>query len=1589
MRAAVSAFCLFWLGAAEVSAETLTGNVFLQGNYVEVGIHPSGSFGSNVSPPAGFHARSGGAAGLGFVADVGKDGWNVGTPNYIGDYFVPGSPEEGWCVEWSSPGGGEHTFGNFGLNNSFQIPATSLTETSSGDTRSAVWTGTATNGSESLQVTQTVHYKVNDLFFVISVTLVNTGTTTINSVEYMRNVDPDQEAVSTSQYTTSNYVTNNDATGQRLVVGKGLTYASICGLGTIDSRAVVSTEGFTNRDPDAILDSPQTPPSSSPAVADQAIALAYRFGSLAPGQSVSFDYAYILKESDLAVALGNFAAVSILQPTGTVSGSNVIFQATTDNTAATTQMEFFVNGTSIGVDSTPDGGGLFQTVFDSSAYSNGNLNLKVVATFTGGSTVEKSSTVTVGNSGPPVSFAAPVAGSGFRGSGIPVLINVLDDSHPPVRVSFFRETASTGSVLLGEDTSSPFGTTFSVVGLPPGETVIIKAVAADNLNRLTTIQVSGVAWPQEIGLKGNGMDIANGDVTPSLTDHTDFGTALASSGSAVRTYTITNGGGAVLHLTGTPLVALSGPGASAFNVTTAPASATVSAGGGTRTFQITFDPASAGIHTATVSIRSDDAGHDPFTFDISGTGAAPEIAVEQPTGIANGIASGGGRDFEVVHVGASSAARSFTIRNTGDASLAISAISKVGTGAGDFTLASPATPLSLAPGEFTIFDVAFVPVAGGPRSASIRIESNDADEGVFEVKLSGSGNAVPSLTLPGSPLVAEATSAAGTIVALMASATDAEDEVLPVTLSAPGIIVMPGGPSLPPSAAFPMGDTTVSASSTDSNGATTTGSFTVRVRDTTAPAVTVPGNIVVEAAGMSGRVVTFSPSATDAVGGVSLTSTPASGSLFPIGQTQVQVTATDAAGNTGSGTFTVTVSDGMAPVVTVPDNIGPIEATGPSGAIVTYLAQATDTVGVKSITYSRGSGVFFPIGITTVTVTATDNAGNSGSASFTVTVRDTTPPVITPPADVELTSTSENGRRLTFTTGWAADLVDGLVDVTYSPDTGTEFPIGRTLVTVRAEDAEHNVSTATFVVTITPSMDDVAPVVKLTSPSSNPTGSPITIAGTVKDNYGLNYLRVKLNGEPVQLDAPLEKPLSVDFPRGIEKNWLVSGVVPENGMNFIEVEAQDLRGLVTTVTKTFTLWRQRPGLAGVYPALVKPEGTPGVATSGLVTLTVLNTGAFSGKVMVNGAEIPVMGVLSNDGTGMLRGASGNTEALPLVTVERILLKKVAGTTMRTVTRQHGTLSLQVSEGNGLSGVLTDGAGPEPEVLASFSGKKAPYSKANTVAAGLLNLPAGAQGAAKGYYTVALAPGSPADVDDGEGLGGGGVSFVLPPSPVRPPGDGYATLTLNGSGSALLAGYLADGTSWTAGALLRSDGTLAVFSPLYGKRGGVAGEVKFDLDQQNSDVGGNGFLWIRPVQPAALQYVVGWPHGVYLDAAGAKFTGGPAALSVGQGPVDSVLGNVRLVFTDGLLSAPVMRRANVDAATGVVTKVPETTLDYTLQVSSTSGVISGTFQHTDGTVVGYRGTVLTKGANRGGFGYFLSNGDGGEGGWFTLEASLPD
>src|SRR5207247_6915933 len=104
-------------------------------------------------------------------------------------------------------------------------------------------------------------------------------------------------------------------------------------------------------------------------------------------------------------------------------------------------------------------------------------------------------------------------------------------------------------------------------------------------------------------------------------------------------------------------------------------------------------------------------------------------------------------------------------------------------------------------------------------------------------------------------------------------------------------------------------------------------------------------------------------------------------------------------------------------------------------------ASATDIVdGISAVSCAPASGSTFAIGTTTVTCTATDAHGQTGSAQLTVTVRDTTPPIVTTSGNTTIEATGPGGAAATFIAS-ATDLVDGTEIVTCLPASGSLFPV--------------------------------------------------------------------------------------------------------------------------------------------------------------------------------------------------------------------------------------------------------------------------------------------------------------------------------------------------------------------------------------------------------------------------------------------------------------------------------------------------------------------------------------------------------------------
>jgi len=345
----------------------------------------------------------------------------------------------------------------------------------------------------------------------------------------------------------------------------------------------------------------------------------------------------------------------------------------------------------------------------------------------------------------------------------------------------------------------------------------------------------------------------------------------------------------------------------------------------------------------------------------------------------------------------------------------------------------------------------------------------------------------PVVTVP-SNITEEAISTSGASVSFSVSASDSVGGVLTPTCN------HQSGDT------FSLGITTVFCSATDSAGNIGNASFIVTVRDTTAPSITVPTNITKEATSGSGVVVTFTVSATDLVDG-SLTPicNHHSGEIFPLGITTVSCSATDAAGNTGYASFTITVENTFAPTVIVPADITK-EATSSSGIVITFTVSATDLVdGSLTPTCDHHSGETFPLGITVVTCSATNTAGNTGYASFVITIKDTTAPSLAVPADITKEAASRSGAAVTFTVS-VIDLVDGSLTPTCNHHSGETFPLGITTVSCSATDSADNISNASFTITVE---DTTAPTVTVPADSakeaSSSSGAVVTFTVSATD----------------------------------------------------------------------------------------------------------------------------------------------------------------------------------------------------------------------------------------------------------------------------------------------------------------------------------------------------------------------------------------------------------------------------------------------------------------------------------------------------------
>ncbi|MCH8990736.1 MAG: HYR domain-containing protein, partial [Acidobacteria bacterium] len=247
----------------------------------------------------------------------------------------------------------------------------------------------------------------------------------------------------------------------------------------------------------------------------------------------------------------------------------------------------------------------------------------------------------------------------------------------------------------------------------------------------------------------------------------------------------------------------------------------------------------------------------------------------------------------------------------------------------------------------------------------------------------------------------------------------------------------------------------------------------ITIQDVAPPVAQCPADVTVAAdAGECTAVVEFAAIVSDNCSGASIACTPPSGSAFPMGTTQVLCVAADAAGNTDTCAFNVTVQDDQPPVAVCPGDTIVSSDPDTCGAIVDFDIQATDNCPGVSVSAAPAPGSFFPVGETTVQIIAVDSAGNTDTCIFAVTVIDTEQPVARCPGDTTITAEPGQCSVALLFQAEADDNCPGAA-IICSPPSGSSFPVGQTTVTCVATDAAGNQDSCTFIVTV----QDVEPPV--------------------------------------------------------------------------------------------------------------------------------------------------------------------------------------------------------------------------------------------------------------------------------------------------------------------------------------------------------------------------------------------------------------------------------------------------------------------------------------------------------------------------------
>lgn len=457
---------------------------------------------------------------------------------------------------------------------------------------------------------------------------------------------------------------------------------------------------------------------------------------------------------------------------------------------------------------------------------------------------------------------------------------------------------------------------------------------------------------------------------------------------------------------------------------------------------------------------------------------------------------------------------------------------------------------------------------------------------------------------------------------------------------------------------------------------------------------------------------------------------------------------------------------------------------------------------------------------------------------------------------------------------------------------------------------------------------------------------------------------------------------AVPAPGFIFTGWTVAGPTPaEMGVTPSMLERPSLTFLFRHGMRLKAIFEFSPfgssSTQGTYRGLIKAstslpdraptgggvgaeDGTdPSNSTEGFMNLTLQSTGAFSASLTIDGLVLNFSGLFDKFGVARF-GTARASVAVIARTGKPSLFVNVSLAGMQT---PNVSLTGKVIARD-LRGIDT--------AVSDIAGEHAFSISTESVPASLL----GANGS-NGVFTVILPL---VDAQD--------QTITVPPGFFQPSffpqGHGFATMTVSKSGIVISVFTLADNTVATNSTTLArtsfGDVFADLFIPLYARKGFLSTRLQFELATNLSDVTPlRGPLWLRPAQNTH-HYPAGWPEVIKTGFAAARYdvTANQSSLLLPDGadpgllgdnlPAADADGNAAVQFDAGQLETSLVKSVNLSTS-DVVSKVPANDPTFSLSISRATGVFTGTFRHTDGTLPMFKGILYQKGTLAGGWGFF--------------------